>query len=108
MTAGGAFREDLYYRLNVVQIEMPPLSRRREDIPLLIAHFLAQVAAETGERRIYPPEALELLATAEWPGNVPPIAECRAPDGRSRADAHYSRRTGAAIPGRRAGQTAFV
>jgi two-component system, NtrC family, response regulator GlrR len=70
LTAGGAFREDLYYRLNVVQIEMPPLARRREDIPLLIAHFLAQVAAETGERRIYPPEALELLATAEWPGNV--------------------------------------
>jgi two-component system response regulator GlrR len=70
LTAGGVFREDLYYRLNVVQIEMPPLSRRREDIPLLIAHFLAQVAAETGERRIYPPEALELLATAEWPGNV--------------------------------------
>jgi two-component system, NtrC family, response regulator GlrR len=70
LLAAGAFREDLYYRLNVVQIEMPPLSRRREDIPLLIAHFLAQVAAETGERRIYPPEALELLATAEWPGNV--------------------------------------
>ena len=70
LMAAGSFREDLYYRLNVVQIEMPPLSRRREDIPLLIAHFLAQVAAETGERRIYPPEALELLATAEWPGNV--------------------------------------
>jgi len=70
LTANGAFREDLYYRLNVVQIEMPPLARRREDIPLLIAHFLAQFAAETGERRIYPPEALELLATAEWPGNV--------------------------------------
>lgn len=70
LMAAGSFREDLYYRLNVVQIEMPPLSRRREDIPLLIAHFLAQVAAESGERRIYPPEALELLATAEWPGNV--------------------------------------
>jgi two-component system response regulator GlrR len=70
LTANGTFREDLYYRLNVVQIEMPPLARRREDIPLLIAHFLAQIAAETGERKIYPPEALELLATAEWPGNV--------------------------------------
>jgi two-component system response regulator GlrR len=70
LTGGGAFREDLFYRLNVVQIEMPPLARRREDIPLLIAHFLAQIAAETGERKIYPPEALELLATAEWPGNV--------------------------------------
>jgi two-component system response regulator GlrR len=70
LIASGAFREDLFYRLNVVQIEMPPLSRRREDIPLLIAHFLAQIAAETGNRRIYAPEALELLATAEWPGNV--------------------------------------
>ncbi len=70
LTSSGAFREDLFYRLNVVQIEMPPLARRREDIPLLIAHFLAQIASGTGERKIYPPEALELLATAEWPGNV--------------------------------------
>jgi two-component system response regulator GlrR len=70
LIAAGAFREDLYYRLNVVQIEMPPLARRREDIPLLIAHFLALIAQETGERKIFPPEALELLATAEWPGNV--------------------------------------
>jgi two-component system response regulator GlrR len=69
-TVAGKFREDLYYRLNVVQIEMPPLARRREDIPLLIAHFLAQNAAETGQRSIFPPEALELLATADWPGNV--------------------------------------
>ena len=70
LTAAGKFREDLYYRLNVVQIEMPPLGRRREDIPLLIAHFLAQIAAQSGQRSIYPPEALELLATADWPGNV--------------------------------------
>jgi two-component system response regulator GlrR len=70
LIAAGSFREDLFYRLNVVQIEMPPLSRRREDIPLLIAHFLTQIAAESGTRRIYAPEALELLATAEWPGNV--------------------------------------
>lgn len=70
LTASGAFREDLYYRLNVVQIEVPPLARRREDIPLLIAHFLAQSTSGTGERKIYPPEALELMATAEWPGNV--------------------------------------
>jgi two-component system response regulator GlrR len=68
--ASGRFREDLFYRLNVVQIEMPPLSRRREDIPLLIAHFLALNANETGHRSIFPPEALELLATADWPGNV--------------------------------------
>ncbi|MDA8348022.1 MAG: sigma 54-interacting transcriptional regulator [Pseudomonadota bacterium] len=68
--ADGQFREDLYYRLNVVHIEMPALSRRREDIPLLVAHFLAQIAAETGVRKIYAPEAVELLATADWPGNV--------------------------------------
>jgi len=64
------FREDLYYRLNVVHIEVPPLSRRREDIPLLVAHFLAQIARESGVRKIYAPEAVELLATADWPGNI--------------------------------------
>jgi two-component system, NtrC family, response regulator GlrR len=67
---GGQFREDLYYRLNVVHIEMPPLARRREDIPLLVAHFLAQIAKESGVRKIYAPEAVELLATADWPGNI--------------------------------------
>jgi two-component system response regulator GlrR len=66
----GQFREDLYYRLNVVHIEVPSLARRREDIPLLVAHFIEQIAKETGQRRIYAPEAVELLATAEWPGNV--------------------------------------
>ena len=66
----GQFREDLYYRLNVVHIEVPALGRRREDIPLLVAHFLEQIAKETGHRKIYAPEAVELLATAEWPGNV--------------------------------------
>jgi two-component system response regulator GlrR len=70
LLSGGLFREDLYYRLNVVHIEMPPLARRREDIPLLVAHFLAQIARETGVRKIYAPEAVELLATAEWPGNI--------------------------------------
>jgi two-component system, NtrC family, response regulator GlrR len=70
MLAGGQFREDLYYRLNVVHIEMPPLNRRREDIPLLVAHFLAAIALESGTRKIYAPEAVELLATSDWPGNV--------------------------------------
>ncbi len=73
-TSEGRFREDLYYRINVVQIEMPPLARRREDIPLLISHFVAKCAAETGQRSIFPPEALELLATADWPGNVRQLA----------------------------------
>jgi two-component system, NtrC family, response regulator GlrR len=70
LMASGAFREDLYYRLNVVHIEMPSLARHREDIPLLVGHFLAQLAKETGLRKIYAPEAVELLATADWPGNI--------------------------------------
>jgi len=70
LVALGRFREDLYYKLNVVHIDVPPLARRREDIPLLVAHFLERVAMETGVRRIYAPEAVELLSTAEWPGNV--------------------------------------
>jgi len=70
LLAGGQFREDLYYRLNVVHIEMPTLNRRREDIPLLVAHFLAAIARESGTRKIYAPEAVELLATCDWPGNV--------------------------------------
>ncbi len=70
LMVSGQFREDLYYRLNVVHIELPPLSRRREDIPLLVAHFLEQVSKESGQRRIYAPEAVELLATSDWPGNI--------------------------------------
>jgi len=70
LMASGGFREDLYYRLNVVHIDLPSLARRREDIPLLVAHFLAQIAKETGERKIYAPEAVELLATSDWPGNI--------------------------------------
>jgi two-component system, NtrC family, response regulator GlrR len=70
LMVGGRFREDLYYRLNVVHIDVPSLARRREDIPLLVAHFLEQVGLETGVRKIYAPEAVEFLATADWPGNV--------------------------------------
>jgi two-component system response regulator GlrR len=70
LMASSQFREDLYYRLNVVHIEMPPLNRRREDIPVLVAHFLALIARESGTRKIYAPEAVELLATSDWPGNV--------------------------------------
>jgi two-component system response regulator GlrR len=67
----GRFREDLYYRLNVVNIRLPTLDERREDIPLLVAHFLQQIAKEAGqERKVYAPEAVEMLVTAEWPGNV--------------------------------------
>ncbi|MEO0346877.1 MAG: sigma 54-interacting transcriptional regulator [Pseudomonadota bacterium] len=71
MMASGQFREDLYYRLNVVNIEMPPLDGRREDIPLLVSHFLRQLTDQgDAERKVYAPEALELLVMAEWPGNI--------------------------------------
>ena len=67
----GRFREDLYYRLNVVNIKIPTLDERREDIPLLVAHFLQVIAREAGqERKVYAPEAVEMLVTAEWPGNI--------------------------------------
>jgi two-component system response regulator GlrR len=67
----GRFREDLYYRLNVVNIKLPTLDQRREDIPLLVAHFLQQIATEADqERKVYAPEAVEMLVTAEWPGNI--------------------------------------
>jgi len=67
----GRFREDLYYRLNVVNIKIPTLNDRREDIPLLVAHFLQLIAQEADqERKVYAPEAVEMLVTAEWPGNI--------------------------------------
>ena len=71
MLREGHFREDLYYRLNVVNIKLPTLDERREDIPLLVANFLQTIAKEAGqERKVYAPEAVEMLVTAEWPGNV--------------------------------------
>jgi two-component system response regulator GlrR len=66
----GDFRQDLFYHINVLPIEVPPLGRRREDIPLLVSHFLEQAVEPGGTRKIYSPEAIELLATSEWPGNV--------------------------------------
>jgi DNA-binding NtrC family response regulator len=67
----GQFREDLYYRLNVVSVEMPPLRARPSDIPLLAAHFLAKYAREN-EKTIegFTDDALARLANYEWPGNV--------------------------------------
>jgi two-component system, NtrC family, response regulator PilR len=67
----GEFREDLYYRLNVVNIYLPDLRARREDIPLLIDHFLRRYAEENGqEPRHFSNEAMRLLISYEWPGNV--------------------------------------
>jgi two-component system response regulator AtoC len=67
----GRFREDLYFRINVVTIGLPPLRERREDVPILVAHFLAKLARrERREAATLSPEALKLLATYPWPGNV--------------------------------------
>ena len=69
--AAGEFREDLYYRLNVVKLALPSLAERREDIPLLVAHALARFAAEYRRPRLaLAPGAMEALVTAAWPGNV--------------------------------------
>ncbi|MED5526754.1 MAG: nitrogen regulation protein NR(I) [Pseudomonadota bacterium] len=67
----GRFREDLFHRLNVIRIQLPPLAERREDIPKLAEHFLASIAAElrTPERRLHP-ETVKLLTKLPWPGNV--------------------------------------
>jgi two-component system nitrogen regulation response regulator NtrX len=69
--AGGRFREDLYYRLNVVPVNLPALTERREDIPPLVDHFVARYAAE---RRVatpvVSPEAVAALQAYDWPGNV--------------------------------------
>jgi two-component system response regulator GlrR len=67
----GEFREDLYYRLNVVTLPLPPLRERREDIPLLARHFLAELT-EKYPRRIhgFAPDALDMLTAADWPGNI--------------------------------------
>ena len=69
--AEGKFREDLFYRLNVISIEIPPLRERREDIPLLVQHFIEKYTKLTGKAvKGLTPEALDRLQGADWPGNV--------------------------------------
>jgi two-component system response regulator GlrR len=69
--AAGEFREDLYYRLNVVKLYIPALSERREDIPLLANHFLTRLAERYRRGNLsFSPEAMQLLVSAPWPGNV--------------------------------------
>jgi DNA-binding NtrC family response regulator len=67
----GRFREDLFYRLNVICLELPPLRSRREDVPLLASHFLKYYAQENAtEDRALSPEAMRVIMDYEWPGNV--------------------------------------
>jgi transcriptional regulator with PAS, ATPase and Fis domain len=66
----GVFREDLFYRLNVVYLQIPPLRERREDIPLLVEHFLEEYAQRTKKSYTFLPEAVQALMSYPWPGNV--------------------------------------
>ncbi|NIS69083.1 MAG: hypothetical protein GTO12_09055, partial [Proteobacteria bacterium] len=67
----GSFRDDLFYRLNVLPIKLPPLRERKEDIPILVDHFMAKFGESLGKSvRSITPEALKILLRYSWPGNV--------------------------------------
>ena len=69
--AKGTFREDLYHRLSVIVIKVPTLDQRKEDIPLLVDHFMGQICQETGmQPRKVEPEAMKLLIDKTWTGNI--------------------------------------
>jgi DNA-binding NtrC family response regulator len=71
MVADGTFREDLFYRLNVIPVQLPPLRERREDIPLLVQHFIERLAAESGRSPVtISQEAMRHLMAFHWPGNI--------------------------------------
>jgi two-component system response regulator PilR (NtrC family) len=73
--AAGRFREDLYYRLNVIQLQMPPLRDRSADVPAFLDFFLRRFAAELGRGEVaFSPDAVEMLAAWQWPGNVRELA----------------------------------
>ena len=71
MIRDGKFREDLFYRLNVFPIEIPPLRERRGDVPLLVNYFVSKLSRQMGKKiKSIPEGAMEVLANASWPGNV--------------------------------------
>jgi len=72
----GAFRRDLYFRLNVLSLRIPALRERRQDIPLLIAHFLERMAHTSGQEKALSDEALKVLLAYDWPGNVRELENC--------------------------------
>jgi len=76
MVAGGEFRADLYYRINVVSIFLPPLRERREDIPLMVEHFLHRFNRENKRQVRVTPRALKVLTSCYWPGNVRELENC--------------------------------
>ena len=76
MVEAGDFREDLYYRLNVVPIQLPALRERTGDVPRLAVHFLERFCRKLGtERKMFSPDAMALMESYSWPGNVPRNAE---------------------------------
>jgi len=75
MAHSGTFFRELLEQINILPIEIPPLGRRREDIPLLVSHFLEQATEAGGQKKIYSPKAIELLATTDWPGNIRQLFE---------------------------------
>jgi Nif-specific regulatory protein len=74
--ANNEFRADLYYRINVVSIFLPPLRERREDIPLLADYFLQQANEESGKRLKFSAEAMQVMGNCQWPGNVRELSNC--------------------------------
>ncbi|HEY4905207.1 MAG TPA: sigma-54 dependent transcriptional regulator [Candidatus Sulfotelmatobacter sp.] len=72
----GAFRRDLYFRLNVLSLRIPALRERRQDIPLLIGHFLERMARNSGQEKMLSDEALKAMLAYDWPGNVRELENC--------------------------------
>jgi len=72
----GAFRRDLYFRLNVLSLRIPALRERRQDIPLLIAHFLERLARTSGQEKTLSDDVLKVLLAYDWPGNVRELENC--------------------------------
>jgi Nif-specific regulatory protein len=76
MVQAGEFRADLYYRINVVSIQLPPLRERREDIPVMAQHFLERFNQENARSMQFSPEAMRVLTSCYWPGNVRELENC--------------------------------
>ncbi len=72
----GTFRRDLYFRLNVLSLRIPPLRERRQDIPLLIAHFLERTTRASGQEKMLSDEAVKAMLAYDWPGNVRELENC--------------------------------
>jgi DNA-binding NtrC family response regulator len=72
----GAFRRDLYFRLNVLSLRIPALRERRQDIPLLIGHFMERMARNSGQEKVLSDEAMKAMLAYDWPGNVRELENC--------------------------------